>query len=313
MEAVLAVDQFGLLRRDRGDDVELPGDQPGDPRRDLRHRLVGDRRQRRTAAPVVVERLQDHGVLGFFGNVVGAGADRIGGEGRVAELGIDRLGHDLADAGGQPVLEGGVRRIGLDDHRIGVDRLGADDRRAEPVRTDLAALRRQGEGDVFGGHLRAVVERHPVADLQLPQGRRGTLPGHGQAGDQVGSGAVRLGEPVALDHVVVEVMDDPRGVVGGVIRAVAAAVDVRHGDGERRSVVRQRDRGGGDSGGGKHRRQGHGQAKRRFRQPDLRKSHESVLRVGKRKGRAHEGRSQGMAADQLPLSTEKLFARKSIQ
>jgi hypothetical protein len=159
--------------------------------------------------PPVVGVLREHAVLARGERLVleGCGAHRVG---RVV------VGRDDAEGVlGEEVLEHCVRRLELDDHRRGVGLLGAvevDDRRERHSGGGGlgAGDPPEGEQDVLGGDVLAVVEGDALAELDRPRLR-------------VGRGLHRLGERGG-DPVVV-VPDQQRLV------EVEAARDVRVGHG----------------------------------------------------------------------------------
>ncbi len=154
----------------------------------------------------------------------GSGADRRLAEAVDPDLEIVFLRHHQADIAGQLARDVRVGRGGLDLDGVGAGGLDPLEAGGEGLAARLERLRppqpvgAEGEGDVLGRHVRAVVELHALAQLDGPD-RAVPLPLRRQLWLQ--RQAIGVGEVVALDQRLIEVREDP-------VRGGAEAVDRRH-------------------------------------------------------------------------------------
>ena len=196
------------MRRHVLHDVDLAGEERGEPGAELRDEPERHRLQLGLALPVVVVAHDDQLLVAHpLAELEWPGADRLGEE-PLRAFRLQRLGrHHQHVAQRDAVDEPRPGLLGDEAHRVGVDDLdllheGPARRVVRLVGRVLDVVHRRL--DALGVEGLAVVELHARAQRELPRRVVHDLPGGGQHGDRLVGLGVPVHQPVVhvLDHVV---------------------------------------------------------------------------------------------------------------
>ena len=175
-----------IFRIDLLGDLDLPRQQGSEPGRAVRNALQPYEFEGDGVAPVTLPRLQIEMVLREPGHeAIGAGADRMGGEGGPPFFLDQRFRHHRN--AGEVDREQRVRPAERHLERGRVHHLVAGNVVHELPHLRFRVVRRIHDrlADVVGGHRHAVLERHPGAQRELPGQRREVLPRRRDARDRL--------------------------------------------------------------------------------------------------------------------------------
>ncbi|MGY4295057.1 putative transcriptional regulator [Bradyrhizobium sp. i1.4.4] len=272
-ERRVLLDAGNLVRRDVAGELVFARKQPVDAARNLGHFEETDALERRPAAPIFVMRFEGQRYVGLeLDDLVRARRDRLA---RPVEIARGLLPgtavHDVGAVARQPALNRDVGRRVVEAHRVLVDGIdahevrpdAAGDRRhirrqflARARRRDLLegldggaalglglaehALAAEGEDDVFGRQLVAIVELHALAQLHLDGLVVDAAPLGGEARHGLQAATPVLGDQALPDRGEEHALAD--------VRLLAQHVEhvrirhLLHGNRHRRTVVRLPDR-----------------------------------------------------------------------
>ena len=268
LELGILLDGRHLIGRHVADELVFAGQEAIDAAGHFGNHDEAQRLDRRPAAPIVVMRVEQQGLVGpELAHLVGAGRHRLA---RPFDPGLGlheaAPADDLAGRTGDAALQRDVGHAIDETHRVAVDRLDfverwpdalgdADDLGRQLLALDAVArhhrgehrlargavvarpehaLRTEGEHHVVGIHLVAVVEFHALAQRQFDGALVDALPALGQPGHRLELVLQVAGDQILEDrrlHALADIGPLAHGL------EVGAGRDLLDGDGNHRSGV----------------------------------------------------------------------------